>query len=78
MERSETLGIVTPHHYAFEERENQLPRRLLSRPSDAFLLMAYIPGVALSLTPRLKALGLRPRHSTFQVEYLSRNNNKHR
>ena len=61
-----------------EERENRLPRRLLSRLSDAFLYGACIPGVALSLNPRLKALGLRPRHSTFQVEYLSRNNNKHR
>ena len=52
-----------------EERENRLPRRLLSRLSDAFLLMAYIPGVALTLNPRLKALGLRPRRSTFQVGY---------
>ena len=25
------------HHYASEERENRLPRRLLSRLSDAFL-----------------------------------------
>ena len=54
---------------ASERRENRLPRRLLSRLSDAFLLMAYIPGVALSLNPRLRALGLRPRHSTFQVGY---------
>ena len=57
------------HHDASERRENRLPRRLLSRLSDAFLLMAYIPGVALSLNPRLKALGLRPRRSTFQVGY---------
>ena len=28
------------------------------------------PGVALTLNPRLKALRLRPRHSTFQVGYL--------
>ena len=28
------------------------------------------PGVALTLNPRLRALGLRPRHSTFQVGYL--------
>ena len=55
-----------------EERENRLPRRLLSRLSDAFLYGACIPGVALTLNPRLRALGLRPRHSTFQVGYLGR------
>ena len=60
------------HHYASERRENRLPRRLLSRLSDAFLLLADIPGVALTLNPRLRALGLRPRHSTFQVGYLGR------
>ena len=60
------------HHYASERRENRLPRRLLSRLSDAFLYGACIPGVALSLNPRLRALGLRPRHSTFQVGYLCR------
>ena len=69
MERSETLGIVTPHHYAFEERENRLLWRLLSRPPDAFHEDVDIPGVALTLNPRLRALGLRPRHSTFQVGY---------
>ena len=52
-----------------EEREYHLLWRLFSRLSDAFLLMAYIPGVALSLNPRLRALGLRPRRSTFQVGY---------
>ena len=52
-----------------EGRENWLPWRLLSRLSDAFLYGACIPGVALTLYPRLKALGLRPRPSTFQVGY---------
>ena len=65
------------HHYASERRENRLPRRLFSRLSDAFLLMAYIPGVALTLNPRLRALGLRPRHSTFQVGYPRRNSAKY-
>ena len=32
--------------------------------------MTGIPGVTLTLHPRLRALGLRPRHSTFQVGYL--------
>ena len=76
MERSETLGIVTPHRYAFEERENRLLWRLLSRLPDAFLLVAGIPGVALTLNPRLRALGLRPRHSTFQVGYLRCRDNR--
>ena len=57
------------HHDASERRENRLPWRLLSRLSDAFLYGACIPWVALSLNPRLKALGLRPRRSTFQVGY---------
>ena len=52
-----------------EEREYRLPRLLLSRLSDAFLGDDGIPGVTLTLHPRLKALGLRPRHSTFQVGY---------
>ena len=70
MERSETLGIVITHHYASERRENRLTRRLLSRPPDAFHGDDDIPGVALTLHPRLQVLGLRPRHSTFQVGYL--------
>ena len=57
------------HHNAFEERENHLLWRLLSRPPDAFHEDVDIPGVALTLNPRLRALGLRPRHSTFQVGY---------
>ena len=48
------------HHNAFEERENRLPWQLISRPPDAFLRGAGIPGVALTLNPRLKALGLKP------------------
>ena len=43
-----------------EERENRLPWQLISRPPDAFLRGAGIPGVALTLNPRLKALGLKP------------------
>ena len=66
---SKAKPSVSLHPSLCEERENRLPRRLLSRLSDAFLLMAYIPGVALSLNPRLRALGLRPRRSTFQVGY---------
>ena len=58
------------HHDASERREYRLPRRLLSRLSDAFLYGACIPGVALTLNPRLRALGLRPRYSTLQVGYL--------
>ena len=58
------------HRYASERRENRLPRRQHSRPPDAFLGDDDIPGVALTLHPRLRALGLRPRHSTFQVGYL--------
>ena len=58
------------HHNAFEERENRLPWQLISRPPDAFLGGDGFPGVALTLNPRLRALGLRPRHSTFQVGYL--------
>ena len=54
-----------------EERENRQPQQLLSRLSDAFLYGACIPGVALTLNPRLRALGLRPRHSTFQVGHLA-------
>ena len=46
------------HQDAFEERENRLPCRLFSRLSDAFLDDDGIPGVALTLTPRLRALGL--------------------
>ena len=55
---------------ASERRENRLPRRQHSRLSDAFLGSATVPGVTLTLYPRLRALGLRPRHSTFQVGYL--------
>ena len=51
------------------EREYRLLWRLLSRPPDAFHGDVDIPGVALTLNPRLRALGLRPRHSTFQVGY---------
>ena len=60
MERSETLGIVNTHHYASERRENRLLRRLLSRPPDAFHEDVDIQGVALTLNPRLRALGLKP------------------
>ena len=48
------------HQDAFEERENRLPCRLFSRLSDAFLDDDGIPGVALTLNPRLRALGLKP------------------
>ena len=48
------------HYYASERRENRLPWRLLSRLSDAFSMGAGVPGVALTLNPRLKALGLSP------------------
>ena len=48
------------HHDASERRENRLPRRLLSRPPDAFHEDVDIPGVALTLNPRLRALGLTP------------------
>ena len=65
-----------PHHYASERRENRLLRRLLSRPPDAFHEDVDIPGVALTLNLRLRALGLRPRHSTFQVGYLRRRDNR--
>ena len=58
VERSVTLGIVTPHHYASERRENRLPRRQHSRPS--FRGDDDIPGIALTLNPRLQALGLKP------------------
>ena len=54
---------------ASERRENRLPWQLFSRLSDAFSMGAGVPGVALTLNPRLRALGLRPRHSTFQVGY---------
>ena len=57
------------HHYASERRENRQLQHLLSRPPDAFLGDDGFPGVALTLNPRLRALGLRPRHSTFQVGY---------
>ena len=56
-------------HYAFEEREYHLLWRPLSRPPDAFLGDDGFPGVALTLNPRLRALGLHPRRSTFQVGY---------
>ena len=58
-------------HPLCEERENHLLWRLLSRPPDAFHVDDDIPGVALTLNPRLRALGLHPRHSTFQVGYLA-------
>ena len=58
------------HYYASERRENRLPWQLLSRLSDAFSMGAGVPGVALTLNARLRALGLRPRRSTFQVGYL--------
>ena len=48
------------HHYASERRENHLLLRLLSRPPDAFHGDDDIPGVALTLNPRLRALGLSP------------------
>ena len=35
-----------------------------------FFVDVGVPGVALTLNPRLRALGLRPRRSTFQVGYL--------
>ena len=57
-------------HYAFEGREYHLLWRPFSRPPDAFLGDDGFPGVALTLNPRLRALRLRPRHSTFQVGYL--------
>ena len=57
-------------HYAFKEREYHFLWRPLSRPPDAFLGDDDFPGVALTLNPRLRALRLRPRHSTFQVGYL--------
>ena len=66
---SKAKPSVSLHPSSCEEREYHLLWRLFSRLSDAFLLMAYIPGVALTLNPRLKALGLRPRRSTFQVGY---------
>ena len=79
-ERSEWLvagGVAkrNPRYHATtldasERRENRLPWRLLSRLSDAFLGSYGIPRVTLTLHPRLRALGLRPRHSTFQVGYL--------
>ena len=52
-------------HPLCEERENRLPWQLISRLPDAFLGGDGFPGVALTLNPRLRALGLRPRHSTF-------------
>ena len=76
MQRSVTLGIVTPYHYAFEEHEYRLPWQLISRPPDAFHGDDGFPGVALTLNPRLRALGLRPRHSTFQVGYHRRRGNR--
>ena len=42
------------------------------RVLQTLFLGADIPGVALTLNPRLRALGLRPRHSAFQVGYLRR------
>ena len=58
-------------HYAFEKREYHLLWRPFSRPPDAFLGDDGFPGVALTLNPRLRALRLRPRHSTFQVGYIA-------
>ena len=58
------------HHYAFEKREYHLLWRPFSRHPDAFPGNDGFPGVALTLNPRLRALRLRPRHSTFQVGYL--------
>ena len=57
------------HCNAFEKREYHLLWRPFSRPPDAFLGDDGFPGVALTLNPRLRALGLRPRRSTFQVGY---------
>ena len=70
-ERSVTLGIMPPHHYAKNANITFLGIcfRVLQ---TLFFLVAGIPGVALTLNPRLRALGLRPRHSTFQVGYLCR------
>ena len=75
VERSVTLGIVTPNHYAKNAN--------ITFNGGCFRVLRFslgddgFPGVALTLNPRLRALGLRPRRSTFQVGYLSRNN-KHR
>ena len=43
------------HHYASERREYRLPWRVFSRLSDAFLVDDGIPGVTLTLHPRLRA-----------------------
>ena len=48
------------HRYASERRENHLLLPLLSRLPDAFHGDDGIPGVALTLNPRLRALGLSP------------------
>ena len=52
---------------ASERRENRLPWRQHSRLSDTFRGGHTAPGVAMTLNPRLRALGLRPRHSAFLV-----------
>ncbi len=58
-ERSVTLGIMPPHHYAKNANITFLGIcfRVLQ---TLFFLVAGIPGVALTLNPRLRALGLKP------------------
>ena len=62
------------HQDAFEERENRLPCRLFSRLSGAFLDYDGIPGVALTLNPRLRALGLSPSAFNLRLDTLHTNN----
>ena len=69
MERSETLGIVAPTMMRLKDAKIGFLGNCFRVFQTLFFVDVGFPGVALSLNPRLRALVLRPRRSTFQVEY---------
>ena len=59
-ERSVTLGIMTPHLMRLKDAKTVAKEADIRVLQTLFLGMVGIPGVALTLHPRLRALGLKP------------------
>ena len=70
MQRSVTLGIVTPSIMRLKDAKIGFLGGNIRVFQTLFFVDVGVLGVALTLNPRLRALGLRPRRSTFQVGYL--------
>ena len=69
MERSVTLGIVTSSVMRLKDAKIGFLGDNIRVLQTLFFVDVGVPGVALTLNPRLRALGHRPRRSTFQVGY---------